>query len=160
MFREGDVRRDHGGRFAAQEGSRPDITLNRHFDDTWELEDGSSMLIENQRHPAFRKAWYRLPDGTPVGMIHWSDRKGEREVAVVCDIEVREEYRGSGHARRMIQEVEERIGRRLHTTGSFTPEGREALEALTPQHPWEPKPRYGFDSMTFVHDWDDLRTKH
>lgn len=160
MFREDAVRRDNGGRFAVQEGSRPDITLTRHFDDVWEFEDGGSMLVENARHPAFRTAWYRLADGTPVGMIHWSDRKEEREVAVICDIEVREEYRGSGHARRMIQEVEERIGRPLHTTGSFTPEGRAALEAKTPQHPWWPESEYGFDSMTFVHDWDDLRTKH
>lgn len=160
MFQESSVRRDKGGQFAPKSGSKPDITLTRHFDDVWEFEDGSTMLVENERHPAFRTGWHRLADGTPVGMIHWPDRKGEREVAVVCDIEVREEHRGNGYAGRMIREVEERIGRPLHTTGSFTPEGRAALETLTPQHPWEPKPRYGFDSMTFVHDWDDLRKKH
>lgn len=161
MFDEASVRRDATGQFAVKSGSASDVRLYTRFEDEWVLDDGASMLVEHpHRYTGYRKAWYRLPDGTPVGMIHWSDREEEYTVPCICDIEVREEHRGQGHARRMIQEVEARIGGRLHTTGSFTPEGRTALEAKTPQHPWIPKEEHGCSPMTFVHDWDDLRAKH
>lgn len=160
MFDEASVRRDRTGKFTIRDGSESVVALFSRFDDEWVSEDGTSMLIERSRHEGYHRAWYRLPDGTPVGMIHWSNRQEEYTVPCICDIEVREEYRGQGHARRMIQEVEQRTGVRLHTTGGFTPEGRAALEAMTPQHPFMPKPQYGYDSMAFVHDWDDLVSKH
>lgn len=119
------------------------------------------MLIEqaSRYHPEYRRGWLRLADGTPVGMIHWSEKTGEYERPCICDIEVREEYRGRGYAKRLIHAVEDQLGDRLHTTGSFTPEGRAALSHETPQHPGFPVegPQHDFRSMNFVHDWENLQ---
>lgn len=136
------------------------MSLGHRWTELWEFNDDSTMLVENasRYNPAYKRGWLRLADGTVVGMIHWSNREGESERPCICDIEVREEYRGQGYAKRLIHAVEDQIGDRLHTTGSFTPEGRAALSE-TPQRPGFPVegPKHDFRSMNFVHDWENLQ---
>ncbi len=139
-------------------GLPPEVALGRAWDEVWEFEDDWTMLVEstNSYFPEYKRAWLRDHEGTVLGMIHWSYSPGERfGEPCICDIEVREEYRGRGLAKRLILSVEDRLGERLHTTGGFTPEGQEAL-GNTPQHPGHPKPSHGYRSMSFVDDWDSM----
>lgn len=157
-FAEAEHPRSGTGRFVRKAGTLPDVTLNPRWTEVWESEDGWEMLVEtaNSHHPEYKRAWLMDQKGTALGMIHWSYRPGKRfGEACICDIEVREQYRGRGLAKRLILSVEEHIGARLHTTGGFTPEGEAALGA-TPQHPGHPKPAHGYSAMSFVHDWDAL----
>lgn len=150
--------RSQDGKFAAKVGSPSEVSLSHRWTEVWEFEDDWTMLVEsaNRFHPEYKRAWLLDHEGTPLGMIHWSHSPGERfGEACICDIEVREEFRGRGLAKRLILSVEDQIGERLHTTGGFTPEGEAALGA-TPQHPGHPKPTHGYRSMNFVHDWDSL----
>jgi GNAT superfamily N-acetyltransferase len=135
----------------------PEVELGYRWKEIWEFDDGWTMAVEqaNSYYPEFKRGWLRLPDGTPIGMIHWSTKDAE---PCICDIEVRDEYRGQGLAKRLIHSVEDQIGGRLHTTGSFTPEGRAALAAATPQASGYPARQHDFRSMTFIHDWDALQT--
>lgn len=120
------------------------------------LEDGSRVFVENQERQEESFAWLRNPEGVAVGMLHWSERAGAE--AVICDIEVREAYRGKGYAKKLITTVEGLIGRKLHTTGGFTPEGLAAL-GNTPLAKGEyAKAEVHYRSMNFVEDWDRLYT--
>lgn len=150
--------REQTGRFAPKLGAAPEVTLGGRWEEVWEFDDDSVMLVErtNVVFPEYKRAWLRDHQGEVIGMIHWSHKPGERfGEACICDIEVREEHRGRGVAKRLILSVEDRIGDRLHTSGGFTPEGEAAL-GKTPQHPGQPKPKHGYRSMNFVHDWDSM----
>lgn len=120
-----------------------------------ELDGGFSALIENNRTHQESYGWLRNEKGVAVGMIHWSER--DNSPAVLCDIEVREEFRNRGYAKRLIQMVEKKINRQLHTTGGFTPEGFEKLSSLPLyQEDKYYSPGVKYRSMTFVADWNKL----
>ena len=150
--------RSETGKFTAKAGTPSEISLSPRWTEVWEFEDDWKMFVEtaNRYHPEYKRAWLLDHEGTALGMIHWSHQPGKRfGEACICDIEVREEYRGRGLAKRLILSVEDELSETLHTTGGFTPEGEAAL-GTTPQHPGYPKPSHGYRSMSFVHDWDSL----
>lgn len=72
----------------------------------------------------------------------------------VCDIEVREPFRGRGYGREIIAAVERKFGAVMHTSGGFTPLGFAAFAAhLSVVGGAEPQVR--FKDMPFVADWTD-----
>lgn len=104
------------------------------------------------------KFWLMLASHEVVGYIETLRYLNRSEFQLIlCSIEVRDEYRGIGLSRELVNIVEEIENLTLYTTGSFTPEGKKALSFL----PLAPGGvGYGFKSMTFVKSWPLLITKH
>lgn len=105
-----------------------------------------------------------LADGVPVAFIHTHFRptSGEEEwpSLTLCDIEVREGYRGQGMAVLAITAAEERYpGHTLHTTGTYTPLGFDRLGAHIPTVPYE-QATVRVRDMSFVHDWDQMHPEY
>lgn len=75
---------------------------------------------------------------------------------LLCDIEVREEYRRQGYSKEIIKQANEHFGMPVLTTGSYTPEGLAALKGRIPlaRGSKEDDQEPSFRSMTFVEDWD------
>ena len=135
-----------------------DILSSPRWTDRIVLKDDYMLLVENTRHRDFFKSWLRDKSGATIGMLHWSQQ--ENRPAVLCDIEVRDGYRDQGNAKRMIEAVEEKIGEKLHTTGSFTPEGFAKLSKTPLNGEYGQLPaKIRFNSMTFVEDWHKLYTE-
>lgn len=123
---------------------------------------------------------YMLKHGKPVAMLHFAtyplDYVPEGGYpyteSVICDIEVREGSEGKKYGLEIIRQVEKNIlnGRLIHSGGSYTPEGRQALGGKLPYTTNAKKydrkkeldagliPKSSFDSMKFVADWDKLQT--
>lgn len=105
---------------------------------TWLLVDGievaylSVMLVDE----------YFTGDTTPTLLL--------------CDIEVREEYRRQGYSKEIIKAVSEHFGQQVLTTGSYTPEGLAALKGRVPlaRGSKEDNTKPSFRSMNFVEDWE------
>lgn len=97
-------------------------------------------------------------EGIPAAMIKIGIGGSEYDCAVVCDIEVREGYQGQGLCRKFITELEKVIGEKLYTTGSFTPEGFQALAHFLPIRD-NGEATINTPSMTFVQDWDACQMK-
>lgn len=123
------------------------------------------LIVESTdySYPVSRKrftSWFVL-NGVPVGMIHFL--MGGNEVPVLCDIEIREEYRGRGLSRRFVSLLEEFVVEgTLYTSGHYTPEGFRSLSSWLPLKP--DAAEYGdtaaiyFRSMNFVTNWDNFWT--
>lgn len=97
-------------------------------------------------------------DGVPAAMIKIGIGGSDYDCAVVCDIEVREGYQGQGLCRKFITELEKVIGEKLYTTGSFTPEGFQALAHFLPIRN-NGEAAINTPSMTFVQDWNSRQMK-
>lgn len=97
-------------------------------------------------------------NGTPAAMIKIGIGGSAYDCAVVCDVEVRDGYRGMGLCRKFIVELEKAIGEKLYTTGSFTPEGFQALAHVLPVRD-NGKATINTPSMTFVEDWETRQMK-
>jgi len=95
--------------------------------------------------------------GKPVAMIRYSHHDG---AWMLCDIEVREAYRGQGLGMEFINWLMENVcGETMYTTGSFTPKGARSLQPhliVEPGHALMGDAGIKFDDMTFVHSWDDM----
>lgn len=78
----------------------------------------------------------------------------ENDVFELCDIEVREGYRGRGYARRIIAAVQEHFGAPLTHTGSYTPLGLERVAKYfhTPAELQVLRATYRL--LGFVDDWE------
>lgn len=74
---------------------------------------------------------------------------------LLCDIEVREEYRRQGYSKEIIEHANEHFGMQVMTTGSYTPEGLAALKGRVPlaRGSKEDEDKPSFRSMNFVEDW-------
>lgn len=125
------------------------------------------------------RAWL-LKQGKPVAMLHFAtypqnytpSEDYPYAESVICDVEVRKEYQGKGYALETIKQVEKHVlgGRLIHSGGSYTPEGRNALGGKLPytaEAKYKHKsiaegkiPDSSFQSMKFVNDWDALHLEH
>lgn len=119
---------------------------------------------------------WMLKDDVPVAMLRFGSHPqdyipGEGEEAnepLICDIEVRPCLRGRRYGLEVISWAENLVlgGRRIHSGGSYTPEGFRALGGKLPyrqlarEHKWKQEidagqvPKASWDSMSFVEDWD------
>lgn len=81
------------------------------------------------------------------------------KAAELCDIEVREEYRGHGYSKAIIEAAQEHFGKAIIHTGGYTPDGIERIaHYFRPQNIVETM-RPEFRPMSFVHDWEQMTTK-
>lgn len=113
--------------------------------------------IDRRTHQFTREAngWWRAENGTVVGHVKWMLTEG---VMFICDVEVREGWRGQGIARQMIQAVEVLEGETMFSSGSYTPLGYAALARGAKLAPGcEASIRHR--DMTFVQDWDAMTPK-
>jgi GNAT superfamily N-acetyltransferase len=78
----------------------------------------------------------------------------ENNVLELCDIEVREGYRGRGYARRVIAAVQEHFGAPLTHTGSYTPLGLERVAKYFHTPAELQRIRATYRPMGFVDDWE------
>lgn len=124
------------------------------------------------------RAWM-YKNGEPVAMVRFATydkdyvpepNQYQYVESVVCDIEVNPKYRGNMYGIELITQVEKNIlaGRSLHSGGSYTPEGYRTFGNVLP-YTHEAKmtykkdfaagniPKPSFQSMNFVHDWDQLQ---
>lgn len=91
-----------------------------------------------------------------VGHIKWMFTEG---LMFICDIEVREGYRGRGIARAMIEAVEALEGQEMFSSGSYTPLGFAVLSRRARLAPgYEASIRHR--DMSFVLDWDAMTPKY
>lgn len=118
-----------------------------------EKEDGlfASRIATNY------KAWLFV-DGKAVAYARLMEQGSYNDYVCVCDIETREGYRSQGYAKKLLSMASAEMGKKMATTGSFTPEGFQAFYGKLHQlkgygegydHPT-------FNSMNFVHDWEEL----
>lgn len=123
------------------------------------LEDGSILFSDIKTFGAssFERGqhWLILSSGNTVAFCESLYRSTENEYKLVlCNIEVRDTYRGAGIAREIIRRVEAYYEAPMWTTGSFTPDGFRALSFL-PVYPWETA-GVKFNPMNFVKNWENL----
>ena len=91
--------------------------------------------------------------GTPIAYLSYIPENGAFEL---CDIEVREGYRGCGYARRIIVATQEHFGVPLTHTGSYTPVRFRACGKVF-SYPTELQVlRATYHSMDFVGNWDNV----
>lgn len=110
-----------------------------------------------------------IQDGISVAMLSFLTKTvGKERVSYLCDIEVREEYRGNKLAVTLIRYVNEKVSEKpLVTTGHYTPEGFKYLHGLIPlaqeslTATGENSPSVGvcFKSQNFVADWEQMRER-
>ena len=126
-----------------------------------------TLVIEDSYYNMNRKrksytAWLQI-DGKNVGMLRYLVGGETYDVPAICDIEIREDFRGQKLGLKLIGMVEEFIiGEKLYTSGGFTPEGFRAFAGVVPVYPdlvnEELKVKYG--SMSFIHSWDNFQTEY
>lgn len=100
--------------------------------------------------------WWAELDGTPVAYMKTLTYSDERYCGarfVLCDIEVRDGYRGQGLVSVLLDHAQAATGLVLHTSGGYTPKGAAALTGRMPVLPGDTE-GIKWDDMTFVHDWD------
>lgn len=125
----------------------------------------TTFLVEEKRlsymagHKEYR-TWL-LVDGVEVAylslmMVDEYFTGDTAPTLLVCDIEVREEYRGRGYSKEIVKAASEHFGIQVMTTGSYTPEGLVALKGRIPlaRGSKEDETKPSFRSMKFVEDWD------
>lgn len=99
--------------------------------------------------------WWLVVDGAPVAYLHTLRHlSSDTHQYVLCDIEVREEHRGHGYARLIVEGATSIVGDTLYTSGGFTPLGAAAL-SWVPILPGQ-TPGVHYEDMPFVRDWDNL----
>lgn len=108
-------------------------------------------------------AWFQI-DGKNIAMITYLTYEDGVTPPTLCDIEVRKEFRGNKFALKFIEVLEAHVlGEKLHTTGSYTPEGFRSLSAAIPlvQSAYgQSEASVRFKSMDFVYDWDAFQLQH
>lgn len=62
--------------------------------------------------------------GTPVAYLSCLPQP---EVTELCDLEVREEYRGRRYSKAIIEATQEHFGKAIVHTGGYTPDGLERI---------------------------------
>jgi hypothetical protein len=93
--------------------------------------------------------------GTPVAYLSCLPQS---EVLELCDLEVREWYRGRGYSKAIIGAAQERFGKTIVHTGGYTPDGLERIAHYF--HPYNvvASMRPEFRPMSFVYDWEQMIT--
>lgn len=100
--------------------------------------------------------WWATRNGTTVAYMKtltYADDRWAGARFVLCDIEVREGYRGQGLVTVLLAHAQAETGLVLHTSGGYTPKGAAALTGRLPVLPGNDE-GVKWDDMTFVHDWD------
>lgn len=121
---------------------------------------GTYRVLRETRVPYHRIAedshWWLILDGEPAAYLHTLRYlRHDNFPFVLCDIEVRDTFRGRGLTRTLVSAAEHATGQRLHTSGGFTPLGAAAL-AWMPLVPGSEEPGVKYRDMAFVADWDSL----
>lgn len=130
--------------------------------ETVPLEGHQHLLVDQRTHRPSRtqsKHWWLLDGDTPIAFLHTLRHLNRTEHAfILCDIEVRPGHRGHGLTRSIIEAAQNHEDDTLHTSGSFTPLGAQALGwiPLTPGT----QPGVRFNDMAFVEDWDTLHPRN
>ena len=123
-----------------------DYSLSCWIDKTWRYENAP-----------VGKQWWLLCNNIPVAHLktlgYSTDSNGECRL-MLCDVEVRESYRGQGLTRTLISAVEKIEGQPMWTSGGFTPLGAQALSWMR-VCPWD-TPGVKYKDMAFVQDWDTM----
>lgn len=122
-------------------------------------------LFESEHKPldaggGVRRRCFLQEEGRAVAFVDFVEAEARLEL---WDIEVREEDRGRGHVRRIIDACEARFGKALVHEGGYTPEGfaRVAHLFLTEEGKRQEQVKNGlYPSTTFVVSWEDHRAKY
>jgi hypothetical protein len=107
------------------------------------------VALEGREYKCFL---YNQED-VPVAYLSCIPENGALEL---CDIEVREGYRGRGHARRIIAATQEHFGVPLTHTGSYTPLGLERVAKYFHTPTELQVLRATYHPMDFVGNWDNV----
>lgn len=99
--------------------------------------------------------WLHDTEGHPIAYIKVMKDDEKKDIGL-CDIEVRPEFRGHKLSKRLIEAVEKNEGRKIVHTGGYTPEGLRSIAPLfhNDEEMKIEREKIGFNSMTFVNDWD------
>ena len=147
-----------------------------------ECDNKTSLLIDpknrwNNFGSRRRHTLWLVKEGKTVAMLSYlvsTPDAGERwEEATVGDIETNPEHRGKGYSTEIIRLAENYLlDQKLHSGGHYTPEGEKFLKGKLPYTKQalfdeEQSKKYEFskgigvhfNSMSFVDDWKNLRTK-
>lgn len=108
-----------------------------------------SVCWKDGYHKCFLYNWENIP------VAYLSCIPGN-DVFELCDIEVREGYRGRGYARRIIAATQEHFGAPLTHTGSYTPLGLERVAKYFHTPTELQMLRATYHPMDFVDNWDNV----
>jgi hypothetical protein len=131
-----------------------------------QLDGGDTLEIEHPARwnaPGYERVAWRIRNGVPIVMVHFytTSNAGAPGMAVVCDIEVREAYRGAQLGLDTLRALGSLAGTPLRTSGSYTPSGYAALgDQLETTCPEYVEPHVAYDDMPFVDDWDTCTRIH
>lgn len=147
-----------------------------------ECDEKTSLLIDpkdrwNNSGRRRRHTLWMVKEGKTVAMISYlvsTPDAGEWwSEATIGDIETNPEHRGKGYSTEIIRLAEKHLlNEKIHSGGHYTPEGNKFLRGKLPYTKQalfeeEQSKKYEFSkgigvhfsSMSFVHDWKNLRTK-
>lgn len=114
--------------------------------DEWSVSQnnfGNTSYLETFMHDA---------EGRPMGYIKLMDNDG---ALMLCDVEIREEYRGYKLGQRLIKAASKNTGREITHDGGYTLAGYKALYPMFKNERIEEvKESSSFQPMSFVLDWD------
>lgn len=105
--------------------------------------------LEGREYKCFLYNWENMP-------VAYLSCIAENDVFELCDIEVREGYRGRGYARRIIVSTQEHFGVPLMHTGSYTPLGLERVAKYFHTPTELQVLRATYRPMDFVGNWDNV----
>ena len=107
----------------------------------------------------YSHVWLNDTEGHTIAYI--KVMKDDKEIAL-CDIEVRPEFRGRKLAKRLIEAVEKNEGQKIVHRGGYTPEGLRSIAPLfhNAEEMKIEQEKIGFNSMTFVRDWDHKQPEY
>lgn len=109
------------------------------------------MRLKVDYEGGYYKCFLLNQGGTPIAYLSCIPENGVFEL---CDIEVREGYRGRGYARRIIAAVQEHFGAPLTHTGSYTPLGLERVAKYFHTPAELQMLRATYRLLGFVDDWE------
>lgn len=111
------------------------------------------MRLKVDYEGGYYKCFLLNQGGTPIAYLSCIPENGAFEL---CDIEVREGYRGRGYARRIIAATQEHFGVPLTHTGSYTPLGLERVAKYFHTPTELQVLRATYHPMDFVGNWDNV----
>ena len=128
----------------------------------FQVSDKFSMNFNGTHHSL--EAWLKLPGTGNVAFIRllvrdssYSSKTGDH--LAMCDIETRIDQRGKGYARALREDIEEKTGLLIYSSGGYTPEGWEAFgkhgRYISDEFSFGETAGVKYNSMGFVLSWKD-----
>lgn len=141
--------------------------MNDENNTLWEDDHNNNTYVfvadnSRKRTKNTKKTVWMKTDGVVIGYIcYWYDPSLEKNNTyrlVLESIEVRPGFQGQGLAKFMINSVQNHVNEIMHTTGSFTPKGYATLAGYLPLVNDSQGNIIEFEDMSFVKDWDHMKT--